>query len=220
MPANPALAGAGAHAVNRPPGQSLRTSLRDGTPVLIRPVVPEDKALLRDGFQRLSDVSRYRRFMCVAADLTEEQLRYFTEIDYQGHMAWIAVDLSQPHQRTLGVARHVRFTDRPDTAEVAITVVDSHQGKGLGTLLLGMLARSATESGIDTWVAFVLTENTPMLKLFRDLGARSATVEGPGVMRVVIPVPRDLARLPQTPAGKVFRAVAREMAARKSAVLP
>lgn len=189
---------------------ALLTELRDGTKVLIRPITPEDKASLREGFERLSEVSRYRRCARAVKELTEEQLRYFTEIDYVDHMAWVAMDADSPGVG-LGVARYIRFTERPNAAEVAITVVDSHQGKGLGTVLLGVLAQSAAENGIDTWVAYVLSDNTPMLKLFHHLGAGRATLEERGVMRVEIPVPSDPEQIPRTPAGRVFQAVAREM---------
>jgi L-amino acid N-acyltransferase YncA len=190
----------------------LLTELRDGMKVLIRPITARDKGLLREGFERLSEVSRYRRCARAVKELTDEQLRYFTEIDYGDHMAWVAVDADNPGVG-LGVARYIRLAERPNAAEVAITVVDSHQGKGLGTLLLGVLAQSAAQNGIDTWVAYVLSDNTPMLKLFHDLGAGAATLEERGVMRVEIPVPSDAEQIPHTPAGKVFRAVAREMAA-------
>lgn len=193
---------------------TLQTFLRDGTPIQIRPVGPDDKPILREGFERLSAVSRYRRFGRTVKELTDEQLRYFTEIDYRDHMAWLAVDLTHPGHPGLGIARYIRFKHQPDHAEVAVTVVDECQGKGLGTLLLGMLAQSSIENGINTWVAYVLTENTPMLKLFRDLGARTARVEEPGVVRLEIPVPQDTSRLPETSAGRVFRAVASEVGAK------
>jgi len=201
-----------------PPPRTLVTSLRDGTPVLIRPVVPEDARLLREGFERLSDVSRYQRFLHPVKELTAAQLRYFTEIDYRDHMAWVAVDLSQPSRPGVGIARYIRFPHRRNAAEVAVTVVDAHQGTGLGTLLLGMLARSAVENRIDTWVAEVLTENTAMLNLFRDLGAHDARLQEGGVVQVEIPVPRDPSQLPETPAGKVFRAVAQQVGVRQLSV--
>jgi len=196
---------------SRRPNLTFTEILRDGTQVLIRPVVPEDKPLLREGFERLTAVSRQRRCMRAMRELNAEQLAYFTEIDYRDHMAWVAVDLSQPEGPGLGIAQHVRLQERPHCAEVAVTVADSHQGKGLGTLLLGVLAQSAVDNGIDMWVAYVLTDNTPMLKLFHDLGAHTARVEEPGVMRVEIPVPRDPSLVPETPAGRVFKAVAREV---------
>jgi len=201
-----------------PPPRTLVTSLWDGTPVLIRPVVPEDARLLREGFERLSDVSRYQRFLHPVKELTTAQLRYFTEIDYRDHMAWVAVDLSQPSRPGVGIARYIRFPHRRNAAEVAVTVVDAHQGTGLGTLLLGMLARSAVENRIDTWVAEVLTENTAMLNLFRDLGAHDARLQEGGVVQVEIPVPRDPSQLPETPAGKVFRAVAQQVGVRQLSV--
>lgn len=194
------------------PTHTFRTALRDGTPILIRPVMPDDKHLLQEGFARLSEVSRYRRFMQTLTELSDDQLKFFTEIDYHDHMAWIALDMSRPGHPAIGIARYIRFDDRPDTAEVAVTTVDAYQGRGVGTLLLSVLAQSAIENGIDTWIANVLTENTPMLKLFKALGAQDATFEEPGLATVVIPVPSDPRKTPRTTAGRVFRTVAKEMA--------
>ncbi len=191
------------------PDRAFEFRLRDGSPVLIRPVRSDDKERLREGFERLSLVSRYRRFMNTPAGLSDEQLRYFTELDYHDHMAWIALDPTQSGQPALGIARHIRLANRPTAAEVAVTVMDSHQGRGLGTLLLGVLARSAAEQGIDTWVAWVLTENTPMLRIFKELGAREAQSQEPGVLRIEVPVPEDPADLPRTAAGRTFRATAK-----------
>ncbi len=184
--------------------------LRDGAPVLVRPVVPGDKTLLQDAFHRLSPTSRYRRFMSAVKELSESDLKRFTEIDYTNHMAWVAVDKSVPGRPLVAVARYVRLPHEPETAEVAVAVVDSHQGQGLGTLLLGVLSRSAAANGIHRFLAYVLPENAPMIQIFRELGATVA-FEG-DVYRVYVPVPGDPRELPQTAAGRVFRAVARQYA--------
>jgi len=193
------------------PLETLQTTLRDGSHVLIRPVRPEDKPLLREGFTRLSEESRYRRFMRPVKELTETDLDYLTRIDYTTHMAWVAVDPESPEHSGLGVGRYIQLAGHPNIAEVAITVVDSHQGLGLGTILLGVITRSAVQQGIQTFVAHVLVQNAPMLKLFTELGATVA-LEDAGVIAVRMPLPRRVEDLPDSPAGKVFREVARGFA--------
>lgn len=193
------------------PSETLHTSLRDGSPVLIRPVVPEDKPILREGFTRLSEQSRYRRFMRPVKELSEADLDYLTRIDYTSHMAWVAVDPNNPEHPGLGVARYIQLPHNPTIAEVAITVVDSHQGKGLGAILLSVITRSAIQQGITAFVAHVLVENAPMLRLFTELGG-TVTIEDAGVVAVRMPLPQRPEDLPDSPAGKVFRAVARGFA--------
>ena len=195
--------------------QSYRFTLKDGTRVLVRPIRPEDKKLLQRGVAQLSEVSRYRRFMRAVTELSESQLEYLTEIDYVNHMAWGALDLSGPKPRGAGVARYVRTEEDPTKAEVAVTVLDAYQGRGLGTLLLGVLARTAAANGIHAFIAYVLHENAPMMRIFFDLGGRA---ESDGdVLRVEVPVPEDPQDFPNTAAGRAFRAVARQMAARRAA---
>jgi GNAT superfamily N-acetyltransferase len=147
----------------KPPPISIEFPLRDGTLVVIRPILPSDADRLRDGFERLSPESRYRRFMSAVDELSDEQVRFLTHVDYEDHMAWVALDPLDPGRRGLGVARYVRVAEEPSVAEAAVTVVDSHQGRGLGTVLLGVLALSAERNGIRTFRGFVLEANAPML---------------------------------------------------------
>ena len=190
------------------PAETLMTTLRDGSPVLIHPVTPDDKPILREAFTRLSPETRYRRFMHPVKELSEKELDYLTRIDQTTHLAWVAVDPDNAEHPGLGVARCIRNPHDPRTAEVAITVVDSHQGKGLGTILLSLITRAALQQGIDTFVAHVLMENTPMLNLFTDLGG-SVKIEDAGVVAVRMPLPRRADDLPDSPTGRVFREVAR-----------
>ena len=115
--------------------------LRDGSRVRLRQGHSSDRQLLLRGFERLSPGSRYRRFLAAMPELSEEKVRYLTEIDNHDHEAIIALD--EKTGEGIGVARYVRDPQRPDVAEVAVTVIDDWQGRGLGTLLLEVLGARA-----------------------------------------------------------------------------
>jgi GNAT superfamily N-acetyltransferase len=180
--------------------------LADGTPIVVRPILPEDKERLREGFAWLSRASRYRRFMTPLERLSDAQVRDLTEIDYVNHMAWVALDPAQPARQGLGVARYIRLPDDPTTAEAAVTVIDEHQGRGIGTILLELLAASAREHGIERFRAWVLAENVPMMEMLRGLGV--TVVREGSLLRVDVPIPASPEDLPDTPTGRVFKAVA------------
>lgn len=157
--------------------------LRDGTRARIRPIRPDDKDRLREGLKQLSPRSRYLRFHAPVDRLTEAQLRYLTEVDYDDHVAWVALNPDEPDEPGMGVARYVRLTDHPTIAEAAVTVLDRYQGRGLGTVLLQILTGSAREHGITTLRNYVLAENTSMLEIFDVVGAHREPESG-GVYRV------------------------------------
>ena len=182
--------------------------MRDGSRVLVRPIHPEDQQALREGFQQLSARSRYRRFLSSLGQLSDQQARYLTEVNYEDHMAWVAVDLSPPDRPGVGVARYIRLPEDPTAAEAAVTVLDGYQGRGIGTILLRMLAESAGAHGIRSFRGYVLAENAPMVEILHGLGAR-VTQEGP-LLRVEVPIPATPDQLPDTPTGKVFKSVARD----------
>ena len=184
----------------------IETTLRDGTAVVVRMVEASDKEALAEGVARLSTRSRYLRFHTGVETLSEEQLRYLTDVDQQDHVAWVALTREGDDEVGIGVGRFVRLGDEPDVAEAAITVLDEYQGRGLGTLLLGVLAAAARRRGVRTFRAYVLGENVAMLKLFDALGA-DRTLEEPGVYRVDLAVPETLEGLTDTPVGRVIRAV-------------
>src|SRR4051812_1673019 len=131
--------------------------LRDGSVVTVRPIAPEDAEPLREAFDRLSERSRYRRFFTPMPHLGDRLLRYLTEVDHHDHEALVANDAQTGVG--VGVARFVRLADRPADAEAAVTVADDWHGKGLGTLLLELLAVRAREEGIERFVAVMLPEN-------------------------------------------------------------
>lgn len=136
--------------------------------LVVRPIGPEDKPALVDGFDRLSQASRYRRFLSPHPRLTASELRYFTEVDHHDHEALVAIDPDT--QEGVGVARFVRSSSDPAEAEFAVAVVDDWQGCGVGSRLAEALARRARQEGISRFTGLVLAGNEPMLNLAAELG--------------------------------------------------
>jgi RimJ/RimL family protein N-acetyltransferase len=185
----------------------IAATLRDGAPVIIRMVEPDDKPAFAQGMARLSTRSRYLRFHSGIKELSDKQLRYLTEVDQQDHVAWVAFTAEGDDDDVgIGVARFVRVSDEPDVAEAAITVLDEYQGRGLGTLLLGVLSASARQRGVRMFRSYVLGENASMLALFDALGAQR-TMEEPGVYRVDMAVPQVPDDLADTAIGRIIHAV-------------
>ena len=143
--------------------------LRDGSAVLIRPVRRADAPLLADGFTRLSARSRRLRFLTPKTELSPAELRYFTDVDHHDHEALGALDRADG--RGVGIARYVRDTGDPQSAEIAVTVVDDWQGRGLGAELLARLSGRARTEGIRRFTALVSADNAAMAALLRSVSA-------------------------------------------------
>ena len=154
--------------------------LKDGTGVLIRPLLPHDRDGFRSVVAHFTPDSLRRRFFSVGAH-SEVMIRYLTDIDYVDHFAWVAIDATDP-RAGLASARFVRSGPH-DTAEVAFGTAEGYHGRGLATILLGAVGVAAAEAGITTLVAHVLEENRPMRAVFTKAGARTE-FEEPGVVRV------------------------------------
>ena len=159
-------------------------TLRDGSKALIRPIRAEDKDALVDGLSRLSSTSRYRRFLRPVTSLNERELRYLTEIDYTSHFAWVAISADHTAEQGLGVARYIRDPLDPEVAEAAVAVVDDHQGKGIGSILMRMLVAAAWQNGIRTFRGWVLGDNTEVLRPLERIGARRKPDHG--VLRIEV----------------------------------
>jgi RimJ/RimL family protein N-acetyltransferase len=144
--------------------------LRDGSAVLIRPVRSTDTPLLADGFARLSAASRQMRFLGVKKALSAAELRYLTDVDHHDHEALAALDRHGGHG--VGIARYVRDADDPQAAEIAVTIVDDWQGRGLGTELLARLSDRARQEGICRFTALTAADNVAVAALLRNAGAR------------------------------------------------
>jgi GNAT superfamily N-acetyltransferase len=166
--------------------------LRDGSVVHIRAVRSGDAPLLADGFGRLSVESRQLRFLCGKFSLSPAELRYFTEIDHHNHEAFGAVN--PVDGRGLGVARYIRHLHDPQGAEVAVTVIDEWQRRGLGTELLTRLADQARQEGIHHFTGLVAAENVAVAGLLKDIRVevRVAAIDEEAVEYAIDLPPRGL----------------------------
>ncbi|MEO1140499.1 MAG: GNAT family N-acetyltransferase [Pseudomonadota bacterium] len=183
----------------------IKTTLRNGDAVLIREVVPEDRDLMQLGFDRLSSESRYFRFLSPHNALTDAEVREFTATGDEEHLAIGAVMTSAAGVLPLGTARYVQLGPDDSRAEVAVTIIDSHQNIGLGSLLFGVLARLAATSGITEFIAIVHRNNTGMIHLLKGLGAKVSHREHAEI-ELVLPIFEQAEHYPDTPMGARVRA--------------
>lgn len=163
-----------------------RGALRDGVPVRIRSIHPDDKEALRWGFTQLSPEAIYHRFFQTKRELSEEELTYLTELDFKDHVALVVETEVEGLVQVVGVGRFVRLKPdgKSDRAEVAFTVGDDFQGRGIGTLLLEHLARIARELGYAAFEAEVLPDNRLMLEVFEHSGLLKRETVKDGVVHV------------------------------------
>ena len=153
----------------RPAMEGTPAALRDGSTVLIRQVRGTDAPLLADGFARLSARSRRMRFLGTKTTLSASELRYFTDVDHHDHEALGA--LSPADGRGVGIARYIRDPGDPEAAEIAVTIADDWQGRGLGTELLARLSSRGRQAGIGRFTATVSADNVAMPRLLWKMGA-------------------------------------------------
>lgn len=141
--------------------------LADGSAATVRSLRGTDGRRIREVFDELSERSRYLRFGGAKTVLTDDEIRYLTDIDNADHEALLALDADGS---PVGVARYVRDRSDPTLAEAAFTVVDAWQGRRLGTHLARLLAGRAHAEGIARFRLDVLAGNGPGLALARGLG--------------------------------------------------
>jgi RimJ/RimL family protein N-acetyltransferase len=136
---------------------------------VIRPIRPDDKGMLADGLRRLSPQSAQRRFLTPKQSFSRSELRYLTEVDGREHVALVAEYPCYPVRRLIAVARFVIDREHPDAAEVAVTVADDWQGRGLGSLLGMHLSHLARNREVKRFTATMASENQPAHRLMAKL---------------------------------------------------
>ena len=166
-----------------------RETLPDGGVIELRAIRPGDRDKLREEFLKLSKATVRDRFFSIKLDLTPSELTYFTEVDFDHHLALVAELVSGNTRQPAAVGRLVRKSGQPDHAEIAITVTDSMQGHGIGKIMLRHLADCARQLGVQHMDASVMADNTRMMKLIRKSGLpyKSQLQDGINTISVSLP---------------------------------
>jgi RimJ/RimL family protein N-acetyltransferase len=145
-------------------------TLHSGARLEIRAQRSDDRADMLAAVGRLSQQSRSRRFFTPKRQLTEQEVRFFSEINFIDQVALVATIEDGGKWSIVGGGRYV--VCKPGTAEVAFAVLDQYQGQGIGAALLRHLASIARGARLESLVAEVLAENIAMLKVCERSGLR------------------------------------------------
>ncbi len=143
--------------------------LKDGTPVLLRPMRPEDEPLMAEMLASCSDETLYYRHFRLIKKWTHQMLIRFTQNDYDREIGIGAFGQPPGPEVMMGGGRLVRISER-DAAEFAVLVADPWQGLGLGQKLIERVIEVARETGVKHLWGEVLAENQPMLEMVKKLG--------------------------------------------------
>ncbi len=148
----------------------LELELRDGTPVIVRPLVEQDRALVAEAYRRLSPEARYHRFWTRTGEMIgDAMLDRLIGQDPDRHMTWTVLDPARAFPG-VGGASWWRSVAEPDEAEISLMVLDDDQRRGIGTLLLAVMWLTAFRAGVARLVAYTLLENRQAANWMRDCG--------------------------------------------------
>jgi len=174
----------------------MRVTLKSGLHLVIRPLHPEDRAQVADGFVGLSDRSKYLRFLTGKGVLSSRGLdKLVDQVDQHDHVAlalwWTR---SSRDDILLGDGRFIRLPSDPECADVAVTIADDIQGQGAGTLMMLALVRRAHEEGIRRFSAVISPENEPSHRMMLRAGPliRDEYVDGVREVEVELDPPVEI----------------------------
>jgi RimJ/RimL family protein N-acetyltransferase len=143
-------------------------TLRDGRRLEIRALKPEDRDGLLAATGRSSGDTLALRFFSPKREFSEKEIEFYTNVDFERHVALAAVVEEAGKPLIVGAGRYI--VAQPGRAEIAFTVEDAHQGRGIASLLLRHLVKIARAAGLEELFAEVLPDNAPMLKVFERSG--------------------------------------------------
>lgn len=161
--------------------------LRDGTEAVVVPLVPANRDALRSEYAHLSAETRFGRFLAAVPELTDTMLEHLVDdVDGSDHVALVLlVTTPEGTELPLGLARILRYPDDPTAADVAVTVVDDWQGRGVATALLDVLMRHRPP-GVQRIDTVVNAGNRASLAMLRRLGDVEVDSPESGAQRVVV----------------------------------
>jgi acetyltransferase len=159
--------------------------LKDGTPIILRPIRPEDEQLIVAFHKELSENSvrqRYFEFMSLDERVAHERLIRICFTDYDREWTTVAEVEKSERAEIIGVARLYRV---PGTAyaRFAMIIKDNYHNLGLGTQLLQHLIMIAKQEKVEMVDARILSENAGMIKICERLGFEISPDKDPYVTR-------------------------------------
>lgn len=163
---------------------AARELLRDGSPIDIRALRPEDEADMLAAVGKTSPQSLRRRFFVMKRHFSEKERAFFMDVDFRDHVAIVALAEESGREVIVGGGRYIVF--EPGRAEMAFIVIDSWQGRGVGSILMRHLVKFASDAGLHELTAEVLPENTAMIKVFEKFGFRPGPRRDPQVLHLVL----------------------------------
>lgn len=178
--------------------ERLELQLRDGKPVVARPLTPADRDMVAEGYRRLSPEARYQRFWVREGKVIGDAMLDRLLGGSPEHAVWTVFDPERKDFPGMGAASFWRSETDPEEAEFSVTVLDADQGRGVATLLLALLWLVAYRQGIRRFVGYTMPENRKALGWMRDTGAEGEWDGYNAVFRWDL---ADLDKLPETPAG-------------------
>ena len=165
---------------------SARETLRDGRPIEIRALKPDDEADMLIAIDRTAAESRRRRFFVSKRGFSEQEKAFFLNVDFVNHVALVATIDEGGRRTIIGGGRYV--VTGPGKAEVAFVVIDAYQGQGIGAMLTRHLASLARAAGLNELAADVLPENAAMRKVLGKFGFQAGRSHDPQVIHMTLPL--------------------------------
>ena len=178
---------------------------RDAKEIIFRQLLPSDTIRMQKGFFLLSENSVYRRFFTPVKYLNEAQLLYLTNVDQTQHIAWGALSPDYPQLPGLGTCRFIKKAENPKEAELAITIIDAYQNKGLGSLFLALLYLLAQYHAVEVLYGTALSINHSFVKRFKNIGANVRPVGDSYELTLPVLSPDEYTGFPQNDFSRLFQ---------------
>ena len=156
------------------PAAAWATTLHDGSAVIIRPIRADDAERERQFIENLSPESRYHRFLSGMEHPSSALIKKFTEIDHDRNEAYVALIEQNGKSVQIGVSRYYSDADGK-SGECAITVADAWKHKGLGTLLMQRLSKTAQARRIERLYSIDAVDNAEMRNFAAYMGFQHET---------------------------------------------